>query len=233
MEGSVLYYNKEDGKGVVRDSSGTRYNFSSDEWKADTLPKLGMPVDFINEDGRATQIFTLVSLKSTTLKSTNSSEEKFAKMQNSDFASKVSALFSRGIHNKFGMAAAAALLISLFLPIIRIPFIGTVSMVESGVGKFLVVLLAILIAFFYGGATRLYTQIVTGMALVIMCFLYYDLFSGLSYLNNMFGGIGQQSLNSPHVLEMLEWGLAVNAVACVALFLAAYKKEYNINKEAI
>lgn len=228
MEGSVLYYNKEDDKGVIRDSSGTRYNFSSDEWKADVLPKLGMSVDFINDGGKATQIFALVPSKST-----NNFDEKLAEIKKFGLTSKISALFSNGMHNKFGMAASAALLISLFLPIIKIPFIGTVSMVESGVGKFLVFLLAILIAFFYGGATRLYTQIVTGIALVIVCFLYYDLISGLSYLNNMFGGIGEQRLNSPHVLEMLEWGLAVNAVACVTLFSAAYKKEYNINKEFI
>jgi hypothetical protein len=259
MEGTVLHFNETEKKGVLRDNDGNRYEFVADEWGSVMKPKSGLLVDFVAKDNVATQIYTLSSVGISEI-SNNISEkivnfqdsdigkkisEKIVNLQVTDIGKKVAALFTNGIHNKFGMLATIAVLVSLFFPIIKVPFLGMASIFNFEAGKYLFTILIILSIFFYGGATKLYIKILTGIVLGILFFLYYDLFSGLNQANDLFSGMDQskhlftndysrsEKQNSPNFFSLVSWGAYVNVAACVALFMVSFVKKYINNEEAI
>jgi len=228
MEGKVLNFDETEKKGILKDNDGNRYDFTPNEWKSDIKPKSGLEVDFVAENNIATQIY---SIKTAGL--SNDLSEKVLQLQESDIIKKIGKLFSLGMHNKFGVIAAFALLVTLFLPVLEIPFLGTLSLMADGTGNLLFILLVVLMVLFYGGATRLYTKILAGITLGILFFQYYDLLSGLSHANDMFSSLGGSSGNSPNFFKLLRWGALVNLIACGTFFIAAFIRGYSENKETI
>ena len=228
MEGSVLHFDEIEKKGILRDDEGNRYEFTENDWKSDAKLKAGLAVDFVAENNIATQIFVL---KSSGI--SGDLLEKASQLQESGIGKKLGALFSFGMHNKFGVIATLAVLVSLFFTVIEIPFLGKGSLINGGSGKLIFILLVVVAILFYGGATKLYTRILVGITLGILFFQYYDLFSGLSQANDMFGAFGGRSRNSPNFFQLIQWGALVNIVACMSLFIAAFKKEYSQNENTI
>jgi uncharacterized membrane protein len=55
MEGVVLGYQAEEG--VIRATDGSRYTFSRADWKSERDPVAGHRVDFLPQDGRATEVY--------------------------------------------------------------------------------------------------------------------------------------------------------------------------------
>jgi hypothetical protein len=217
MEGKVLHFDEVEKKGIISDSSGNRYNFEAMDWQSEIKPIQGTVVDFVVEDREAKQIFAI--------KPTNDIMQKMASFQTSSLGQQISALFSHGLHNQFGFATSIVMILSLFLPFLKISLLGEYHLINSSSGQFLLVLSAILAILFYGGATRLYTKILAGVVLGILLTQYYDLFSALIQANNLtqgiFGSLGVQS-SSVNFFQLVGWGALVNAGACAALFYAAF-----------
>jgi hypothetical protein len=220
MEGKVLHFDEVGRKGIISDSSGNRYNFEAMDWQSEIKPVQGTVVDFVAEDREAKQIFAIKPANAA-----NDIMQKMAGFQSSSLGQQISALFSNGLHNQFGFITSIVMILSLFLPFLKISLLGEYHLINGGSGQFLLVLSAILAIFFYGGATRLYTKILAGVVLGILLTQYYDLFSVLIQANNLtqgvFGSLGVQS-SSVNFFQLVGWGALVNAGACAALFFAAF-----------
>lgn len=228
MEGTVLNYDESTNKGVLRNESGDRFEFTNTDWKSNGSPRTGAKVDFVAQDNIATEIYAVSSPSIS-----GGVADKLSEFQGSGLGQKISALFGNGMHNKLGLLAALAVLVSLFLPVIEIPFLGKGSLINDGTGKLLFVLLLVLAVFFYGGATKIYTRILGGVVLGILFFQYYDLFSGLNQANDVFGSFGGRSRNSPNFFNLVQWGAFVNIATCMVLFFATFIKGYTNNEKAI
>jgi hypothetical protein len=228
MEGIVLHFDESTNKGVVRSENGDRFDFTDSDWKSNGAPRTGAKVDFVAKDKVASEIYAASSPGIS-----GNVAEKLSDFQGSGLGQKISGLFGNGMHNKLGLLAAVAVLVSLFFPVIEIPFLGKGSLINDGTGKFLFMLLIVLAIFFYGGATRLYTRILGGVVLGILFFQYYDLFSGLNQANDFVGLFGGRSRNAPNFFNLVQWGAFVNIAACVVLFLATFIKGYTNNEKAI
>ena len=224
MEGTVLHFDESTKKGVVRSENGDRYDFTDGDWKSSGTPRAGAKVDFVAKDNFASEIYVI---------SSTSISGKLSEFQASELWLKISALLGNGMHNKFGIIAAVAVLVSLFFPVIEIPFLGKGSLINGGTGKMLFILLIVLTTFFYGGATRLYTRILGGVILGILFIQYYDLFTGLNQANDIFGSLGGRSRNAPNFFNLVRWGAFVNIAACVPLFFATFINRYTNNEKAI
>jgi hypothetical protein len=224
MEGTVLHFDESSNKGIVRGEDGDRFEFTNTDWNSSGSPRTGAKVDFVAKDNIASEIYAVSSPSIA-----GNVAGKISDFQGSGLGEKISALFGNGLHNKLGFLAALAVLVSLFFPVIEIPLLGKGSLISTGTGKFLLVLLIVLAVFFYGGATRLYTRILAGVVLGILFFQYYDLFSALNQASGFIGG----SQNSPNLFNLIQWGTFINVAACAALFYATYVKSYTNNEKAI
>lgn len=229
MEGKVLHFDESTKKGVVRNESGDRFDFIDSDWKSNSRPHIGARVDFVVcKNNVASEIYSVTN--------SNISEnitEKLSDLKCSGVGQKISGLFSNGMHNKFGLLAAIAVLVSLFLPVIKVPFIGGGSLINDSTGKLLFILLILLAIFFYGGATRLYVRILGGIIIGIIFFQYFGLFSGLNQANEFFGSLGGRSMNTPNFFSLIRWGAFVNIASSVVLFLATFIIEYTDNEKTI
>lgn len=225
MEGSVLHFDSTARKGLIRGEDGERYDFEISDWKSNTSPYLGAKVDFITNGDSAAEIYlvrgagALVSIG-----------ERMSEFKGSELGTRIGALFNSGLYNKFGFFAAISLLLTLFLPIVEVPFIGTSALIDYRMGKALLLMLVVLSILFYGGATRLYIIGLSGCALGMHLFLYYDLSSLLHEVNQahrLIAGGGGSRFVGFH-----EWFL-VNVACCLMLFLAAFITKYTTNEKAV
>ncbi|HYG34034.1 MAG TPA: TM2 domain-containing protein [Clostridia bacterium] len=57
MKGTVLGFNEVTGEGVITGSDQNRYNFKRADWSGTQGPIAGYGVDFVGENGAATQIY--------------------------------------------------------------------------------------------------------------------------------------------------------------------------------
>ena len=232
MEGTVLHFDESTQKGVVRSENGDRFEFTGSDWASNGSPQTGVKVDFVAKDNSASAIYAISSPGFSV-----NVAGKLSDFQGSGVGQKISALFGNGLHNKAGLVAALVVLVTLFLPVIQIPFVGSGSLMELGPGKLLFILLTVLAIFFYGGATRLYTRILGGVILGILFFQYFDLFSGLNQMTStatgLVGLLGGDRGDAPNFFQLVKWGAFVNVVACVVLFYATYIKKYSHNEKAI
>ena len=57
MDGLILNFDEAEGRGLVRGSDGTRYEFDRDDWKSPEPPSSGDIVDFVAAGDRATDIY--------------------------------------------------------------------------------------------------------------------------------------------------------------------------------
>jgi hypothetical protein len=228
MEGTVLHFDESTKSGVVRSDNGDRFDFIDSDWKSNGDPRLGVKVDFVAKDNVASEIYAVSSSRIS-----ENITKKLSDFQGSGLGQKITALFSYGMHNKFGLLATIAVLVSLFFPVIEIPFLGKGSLINDSTGKLLFIFLILLAIFFYGGATRLYTRILGGAIIGILFFQYYGLFTGLNQVNDFVGLFGEKNMNTPNVFSLIRWGAFVNIAASVVLFLATFIKEYTNNEKAI
>jgi hypothetical protein len=234
MEGSILQYSEIEKVGIIKGDDGKRYKFTFFDWKSEEKLRVGDCINFLLEDGKASQIY--ISKQSVNDLNISVWVSNF---QNSEVGQKLKELFEHGMHNKFGVISSAILFVSLFLPIAQIPFAGNVNLLYGDSGKLLFVILAILAVFFYGGATRHYTKICTVLALAIIFLQYYDIFSGLNQVNVMLSALNQinsiaseipsQYRSDSSSLEYIHWGAPVNILACIAIGYSAFIKEYSSN----
>ena len=65
MRGEVLSYDTTAGTGLISGDDGVRYGFSSAALQSPATPAPGVRVDFVAEDGQATQILILAGSPST------------------------------------------------------------------------------------------------------------------------------------------------------------------------
>lgn len=145
-------------------------------------------------------------------------------------ADKFKALFTSGMHNPIATVLAAITAISLFFPLIEIPFLGTASMISDGSGKLLFVMLSILTIGFYGGLNGFYVKLLAAISLLFMLFQLYELFSGLqqgSLLMGAFGGRG----SDVSIFDTLSWGAYVNVLAAIGLSVITFTKKSSQNKD--
>lgn len=61
MKGRVLFYNVLDYSGIISGEDGLRYDFVKLDWQANGEPREGLQVDFSIEDGKAKEIFVVVT----------------------------------------------------------------------------------------------------------------------------------------------------------------------------
>lgn len=201
MEGTVLHFNEMDKKGILRTSSGERYEFTADNWKSETKPRPGLSVDFMEQDNIAVQIYVLKRAGA------SGALDGMA----TDFGSTLRALFLNGIYNKFGVIATFAVLVSGI-------FIEEHS-------KFLIVFLIILAIFFYAGVKKLYVKILSGFSLGIIFIGYLMIFSqSWRHLRFQFG------IYSEADLIVVIFAFCINIISLVMLLIAAYMKKYKENE---
>ena len=138
MKGKILDYSIQNSSGIISGDDGNRYEFLNVEWKSDKLPKINQKVDFIIDGNNAKGIY----LENSSIQlDTNELKSKLSEIRNSE---KVNSVISNGIQNKFGFIVSLIIGISLFFPIIKIPFLGEISLLDTGLGKLIFVLILIL-----------------------------------------------------------------------------------------
>jgi hypothetical protein len=59
MKGKILGYDANNKEGAIKGTDGNRYSFQSTEWKGTDNPLPDTAVDFITDDGIATQIYPI------------------------------------------------------------------------------------------------------------------------------------------------------------------------------
>jgi len=232
MKGIVLDFSLQQSSGVISGSDGKRYKFASANWKQDRHPFQGMKVDFdINEEGEAVEIYPDLegrgSFSGASANFSNDVVQKITEFSQSSLGQRLSALLTHGLHNRFGLIVSIMTLLSLFFPIIETALSGEYRIIDSGSGKLLFVLLILLAILFYGGSTRLYVKILTGVILGIIFVDHYDSLSKLNSINRTFGFSHRNSPSS------FSWGLWINIVACITLLFASFIGGYTSNKDAV
>ncbi|WP_052750325.1 hypothetical protein [Arsukibacterium sp. MJ3] len=226
MEGTVLHYDDTTKTGIIRNDSGDRYDFASADWKSGSNPRTGDKVDFVASDKAASEIFVI---KSAVQLNMGNVTDKLADFHSSDVGQKISALFAHGLHNKLGFFASLVVLISLFFSVVEVPLYGSVSLIAGATGKLMFVLLIVLAIFFYGGATKLYTRVLAGVALALLFFQYYNMVSDLMELFR-YGRVGR---NTPNLFALFQFGALINIIASVVLCVAAFFRKYRSNEHAL
>jgi len=228
MEGSILHYSKLEQSGIIKGLDGKRVPFAIAEWKSASIPQKGENVDFVLVDNNATEIY---STKQT--ESTFDIEEKINYLKNSGAGEKLNVLLSSGIHNTFGFITTLIVLVTLFFPIIKIPLLGSYSLLTNPSGKLLCILLITLALFFYGGVTRLYIKILATTALTILFFKYYNIFSELLQANDLFSIVTDRRRGSGSIFHVITWSCIINFIASTLLAYSAFYKKYSKNDQAI
>ncbi|WP_019676383.1 hypothetical protein [Arsukibacterium perlucidum] len=226
MEGTVLHYDDTTKTGIIKNDSGDRYDFGSADWKSGGNPRIGDKVDFVASDKVASDIFII---KSTVQLNMGNVTDKLAGFQSSDVGQKISALFTHGVHNKLGFFASLAVLISLFFSVVEVPLYGSVSLIAGATGKLTFLLLIVLAILFYGGATKLYTRVLAGVALTLLFLQYYNMVSDLMELFR-YGRVGR---NTPNIFALFQFGALINIIASVVLFVAAFFRPYRNNEHSL
>lgn len=157
---------------------------------------------------------------------------KFKDFQSSDHGRQLSALFQGEVHNLYGLIAAAALVVCLFLPALSLPLnMGSMSLITGFWGK--LILLALIAAGigFYGGATQRYTQIAVMVALAILSIQLIRILHSLSQISSLTRGIGGESLFGS--VSIISVGFYLSLLAGASLAYITFKMPYRENPDAI
>jgi hypothetical protein len=238
MQGVVLYYSCKFQIGLIKNEMGERFGFTFDDWRVSAVIEKGMPVVF-DANGRTAKNITLDETRPQTV----GSYAAEAVVENNVFSEKLKALFLSGQHNKFGFTISLILLVSIFLPAFKIPILGTSSLVSLDMGNTLFALISAVAILFYGGATRLYAKIITFCIFGVLLLQYFNLATGSSavtealgqanQLMSAFGGRHGIKVPVPSLMDMVQWGVLVNLLACLGLIIALFKKGYSSNSKTI
>lgn len=225
MKGKILDYNIQESKGIISGDDNQRYEFINSEWKSDRSPAKNQIVDFEIDGKNANAIY----LESSQLFDSNDLKEKISNINNSETfknaKSKIKGTLKEGAQNKFGFVVSILFGIALFLPILKVPLLGTASLLDGGLGKFCLFLVIILSVMFYSGVKHFFVKIVSGIVLFIVFIQFYDLFTDLyngSQALSAFGG-GRSSVN---LFSLLQFGTFIIIPLVFILFYTSFKKKY-------
>lgn len=183
MEGTVLDFNEHDNKGFIRGDDGKRYTFSREEFKSSSKITAGQKVDFETNGDEATGIFVL----SAPGMNFDGVKDKFTELSNNSNLKEVSNSFKGGIQNKFGLFLTFATLIALFLPFFNVPYVGTISIIDSEWGKFLLVNTLVIGALYYTGFSHSLTKIAVAVLSAVLFIFLYDVVQDINDANQIFG----------------------------------------------
>jgi hypothetical protein len=224
MKGKILDYSIQNSGGVISGEDGNRYEFLVAEWKSDKAPKINQKVDF-EIDGK---IAKGIYLESVGLQlDTDELKSKFSDIKNSDTISKIS---SQGAQNKYGFILSLITAFALFLPIMKIPLLGKVILINDSIGKVLFVLLLLSAFLFYTGVKQGYVKIVVSTIVIVTMYEFFDLLLAVNSTDDMinelsmFGGSRYNSSINPFAL--LQIGAGVLILLMLLLAKAGFSKRY-------
>ena len=210
MIGTILNFDEHSQSGWITGDDQQRYGFELTEWKSELKPKAGLKVDFVINDSKALQIF---SLKTTDFQ--NNLNNQIGQLQESKAMQQFKALFTSGPHNMLGVLSAIFLLVSFFSPVAKLTLLGFeqgFNLFDFGLSKLVVVLVCVATVMLYGGVSSKPIKFVSALTLGILllgCFgIYSDLKNGSNALV-LFGGFSRK--NS---LE-LSWGSFIVLIAVI------------------
>jgi len=230
MKGKILDYNIQNSTGIISGDDGQRYNFTNKEWKGDKAPSVNQKVDFEIDEKNAKSIY----LESSSISfDADSMKSKMSDIQNSDFVNNgqknINKALKEGVQNKFGFIIAILTALALFLPIIKIPFLGSMSLVDGFWGKVALILVIISSLLFYTGAKKILVKATIGIAVAIIFFQFYDLLSGLSQGSDMMNAFGGRRNKSINLFGLLQIGTYVIIPLTILLFISGFKSKYKEN----
>lgn len=75
MKGQILGYDKHSQTGVISADNGQRYNFNISEWKTLDEPKVGMFIDFVEQNTEAKDIYVHIG-NNTQITTTDDNKQK-------------------------------------------------------------------------------------------------------------------------------------------------------------
>jgi len=229
MKGNIINYNIQDSSGIISAEDGQRYTFTNSEWKDDKSPKANQKVDFEINDKEVKDIFVL-SADSPSI-NTDEIKEKFENFKNSDnvqnLQSNIQNTMKNGIQNKFGFAVSIITVLAFFLPLMSIPFLGSVNMLDlSWTSKLSFLLLLITAGLFYTGAKRIFIKACLSVVGVILFFIFYDLFSGLIQGGDAINSFGGGRQNDVNLFGLLKIGTYIIIPSLIILLAAGFKMNY-------
>jgi len=229
MKGKILDYSVQNSSGIISGNDGNRYNFINKEWKSDKSPMANQLVDFDINENNAIAIYL-----DATASSFNADElkEKMADFKNSDTVknaqSNINDAINDGVQNKFGFRVSVMIAIALFFPVVSLPFSGSLSLLDGGLGKILFVGLIIISGLFYVGASKRFVKIGVGIVSAIILMQFYDLLSTLNQSRNMMNLFGGN--NDSSIFSLLKFGTYILIPLTFVLLFSGFKAKY-IEKE--
>lgn len=222
MEGIILSVGQEGNTGIVRNGSGERFVFSSEDWMSDSPPQPGMSVDFLVDGDKAGNIYA-----TNPVGFGQKIYQCLLKIRKREFGEKVVDFFSGGNQNKMGFYVSVVFLVSLFLPMLSIPMMGSFSMSDSGSGTLLLLLVVVSGIFFYGGARKFYLGLSVVAFTVVLISAYYELFRIFSQAGTWINIAGGAAINDfQDIFYFLEIGMFSNILLLPPLFYFAFTKKY-------
>lgn len=69
MKGTILDFSIQSNSGAISGENGERYNFDGADWKGDSPPARGMPVDFSTEGNQAKEVYLAIGSTASSEKS--------------------------------------------------------------------------------------------------------------------------------------------------------------------
>lgn len=222
MEGIILSVGKEGETGVIRNVSGERFVFSCEGWMSDNPPRGGMSVDFIVEGNRASNIYA-----TNPVELGDKINYWLLKIRKSEFGENVVDFFSGGNQNKMGFYVSILFLVSLCLPMISIPMMGTFSMSDSDSGMLLLLLMVVSGLLFYGGARKFYLRLSVVVFTIVLISAYYDFFRIFSRAGTWVNIAGGAAVNDfQDIFYFLKIGMFSNILILLPLFYFSFTKKY-------
>jgi len=231
MTGKVLGYDKENDEGTISANDGIRYKFKKENFKDEVSPIKDMKVDFEITDGKKA-IDIYIDISNNSFNSENI-KSKITDIQNSKIINNgqenIDKALANGMQNKLGFILAIVTAFLLFLPIIEIPFLGTVSIMDDFWGKVSFILLLIMAALFFIGAKRQYVKILISITSIILFLLIYGVISDISQGSDMLNSFNGRK-NSISVFSFLKIGVYLLVPILLLLINSGFKTNYKENK---
>ncbi len=220
MKGNILNYDIQSSEGIISAEDGNRYTFTNSEWKDDKSPNSNQTVDFEVDDKKAKDIYVIASDKVSI--NTDEIKEKFDDFKNSDNVqnaqAKVQTILNNGVQNKFGFIVSIVMAFTLFLPVIVIPFLGNICLLDGGWGKVTFLGLIVIAMLFYAGMKKQFVEIAIGIVSFLLLIQFYNLISSLVQGSNI------------NLLKLLRIGTYVLVPMTFVLLFAGFKSKY-VEKE--
>lgn len=227
MKGAVLDFNRSSGQGLIRGEDGTRYEFSAADFKSDGPARSGQDVDFEVKDGRATAIYAL-SGKGMTIDVNEAAQRitAFAKESGVDAtARKALDTLKKGPKDRIGVGLSVVAAVCLFLPFIQVPFLGSVSLIQTGWGKLLFVIALVLAVLCYQGMDRKWVKVAACSFAAVVLINVWAIVADLSHADSLTNAFMGGSRNRRSFLELLTFGFYATLISTALLTASAFLRK--------